>query len=90
MAKEESGGGGGWGSFPTLEPFVGSESKRKKRNKGRKEKHRRKRKIGGKREREVSRHFDGRISTVRELKSVHATRATRGYQNLGVLSNFKR
>ena len=33
---------------------------------------------------------DGRISMVQELKLVNATRATCGYQNLGVSSNSKR
>ena len=36
----------------------------------------------GKRERKIfSRHSNGQSLTVRELKLVHATRATRGYQN---------
>ena len=37
-----------------------------------------------------SRRSNSRSSTVRELKSVHATRAMCGYQNLGVSSNSKR
>ena len=37
-----------------------------------------------------SRHSDGRSSTVQEENLIHASRATRGYQNFGVLSNFKR
>ena len=45
---------------------------------------------GEKRKGRFSRRFDGRISTVRELKSIHGTRATRGYHNLGVSSNSKR
>ena len=31
-----------------------------------------------------------RLLSEQEVKSVHATRATRGYQNLGVSSNSKR
>ena len=37
-----------------------------------------------------SRRSNGRTSTVQELKSIHVTRATREYQNLGVSSNSKR
>ena len=45
---------------------------------------------GEKRKGGFSRRSNGRIPTVQELKSVHTTRATRGYQNLGVSSNSKR
>ena len=37
-----------------------------------------------------SRYADGRKSLVRELKLVHETRATRGYQKLRVSSRSKR
>ena len=62
--------------------------KKPKREKGRKwiEKGRK----GKKRKGGFSRRSDGRIPTVRELKSVHTTRVTCGYQNLRVLSNSKR
>ena len=74
--------------------------KRKKKRKDKKKKGRKigqrekektweKRKKGGKRKGRFSWRSDGRISTVRELKSIQATRATRGYQNVGVSSNSK-
>ena len=44
----------------------------------------------GRGEERIFRCFDGRSSTVRELKLVHATGAMRGYQNQCVLSNSKR
>ena len=37
-----------------------------------------------------SRRFNGWSSMVREEKSIHTSRATRGYQNLGVSSNSTR
>ena len=37
-----------------------------------------------------SRRSDSRSSTIREEKSINASRATRGYQNLGVSSNSTR
>ena len=70
----------------------------KREEKGGKTKKKKARKIGQRRERKkgkkgkgkFSRHSNGRSSTVRELKLVHVMRATRGYQNRGVLSNSKR
>ena len=53
----------------------GEENRLEKENRGEKEKM-------GKKEKEINfRCSDGRSSTVCELKVVHATRATRGYQN---------
>ena len=56
-----------------------------------------KRKMDRERERErrdkkgrFSRRFDGRSLTVQEEKSIYASRATRGYQNLGVSSRSTR
>ena len=50
----------------------------------------RKRGRKGKRGKErFSRRFDGRSSTIQELMSVHATRATCGYQSQEVSSNSK-
>ena len=64
-----------------------------KKGERRKEKKKRERKTDRGREEERGRKeneiFPG-VPTVRELKLIHAMRATRGYQNLGVLSNFKR
>ena len=61
--------------------------KKKKKKGEEKEKRRRKRKKGkGK----FSQRFNDRSLTIRELKSVHATRATRGYQNQWVSLNSKR
>ena len=57
------------------------ERRKKRGRRGRKEE---KRKV------RFSRRFDGRISTIRELKSIHTTKAMRGYQNLGVSLNSKR
>ena len=54
---------------------------------------RKERKKNGEREEEkmrFSRHSDDRISTVGKEKSIHALRAMRGYQNLGVSSNSTR
>ena len=39
---------------------------------------------------DFSRSFVGQILTVRELKSIHATKAMRGCQNMRVSSNSKR
>ena len=47
-------------------------------------------KNGEKKKRSFSRHSDYRSSTVREEKSIHKSRATCGYQNLGVSSNSTR
>ena len=65
---------------------VGRE-KRKGENRG-EEKQRKKEEEKGKRE--IFRRSDSQSLTVRELKLIHATRATREYQNQGVLSNSKR
>ena len=62
-----------------------------KSDRGEKEKTWEKKKKGGEKKKgRFSRRCDGRISTVRELKSIHATMVTHGYQNLGVSSNSKR
>ena len=74
---------------PTFDQIGEGESKgEKKKKKGEeKEKRRRKRKKGkGK----FSQRFNGRSSTIRELNSVHTTRATCGYQNQWVSLNSKR
>ena len=70
---EESGG-----KFPPLliKSVNENQIEKKKKKKGKK--------IGERREKEKERIFrcsDGRSSTIRELKLVHTTRATRGYQN---------
>ena len=65
---------------------VGRE-KRKGENRG-KEKQRKKGEEKGKKE--IFWRFNGQSSTVRELKSIHATRATRGHQNIGVSLNSTR
>ena len=43
-----------------------------------------------KKKKRFSRHSDCQSSTVREEKSIHTSRATCGYQNLGVFSNSTR
>ena len=91
------GGGGGGEVSSTFDQFgrmnqKGKEKKRKKEE-GEKKKSDRERKRGrkGKRGKDrFSRRFDGRSSKVRELKSVHAMRATHGYQSQWVSSNSKR
>ena len=45
---------------------------------------------GREKKRRFSWRSDGRSSTVREEKSIHASLAMRGYQNLGVSSNSMR
>ena len=69
----------------------GKKKEESQKEKGRKIGHRRER--GGKGMKgkgKFSQRSDGRSSTIRELKSVHATRATHVYQNLGVSSNSKK
>ena len=60
--------------------------KKKKSDRERERERERERNKGG----TFFRHFDCRSSTVREEKSIHATQAMRGYQNLGVSSNSVR
>ena len=67
--------------------------KKKGRKIGQREKEKKRRRRGRKGEKRKGRfswRSDGRISMVRELKLIHATRATHRYQNLGVSSNSKR
>ena len=59
---------------------------REKKKKSDREREKGERNKGGR----FSLHSDGRSSMVREEKSIHATRATREYQNLRVLSKFVR
>ena len=85
-------GGKWWEVSPTL-INSGMRIKRENEEKKRETKRGRKRierERNGEKKKRFSRHSDGRISTVQELNSIHTTRATRGYQNLGVLSNSKR
>ena len=68
---------------------------KKKRKKGKKRKKEEGERTNGEREKEkkkgrFSQSFDGRNWTVREEKLIHASRATRGYQNLGVSSSSTR
>ena len=95
MAKEESGG-----KFPYLDNSVDKGEKKKKPNKRRRKEMRKKRREkngqrdrgrkGEKRKGDFSRYFDSQSSMLREEKSIHASRATRGYQKLGVSSNSTR
>ena len=64
--------------------------RRKEKKKRKKNRQRERGRKGEKRKGEFSRHSNGRSLTVREEKSIHASKATRGYQNLGVLSNSTR
>ena len=66
------------------------EKEKKKEEKERRKTYREEEEMRKKGRGRFSQCFDGRISTVRELKSIHTTRATHGYQNLGVSSNSKR
>ena len=68
----------------------GEKKRRKEKKKRNRTERKEKRKKREKRKMSFFRHSDGRISTVRDLKSIHTTRAMRGYQNLGVSSNFTR
>ena len=64
----------------------GKQTREKKKKSDRERERERERNKGG----TFFRHFDCRSSTVREEKSIHATQAMRGYQNLGVSSNSVR
>ena len=67
------------------------EKKEKKKKKGEEKGNEGERGRKGKKGKGIFSHrSDGRSSTVRELKSVHAMKATRGYQNQGFSSNSKR
>ena len=66
------------------------EKEKKKKKEMRGEGKRKRKRKKGKGKGKFSRRSDGRSLTVQKLKLVRVTKATRGYQNQGVLSNFKR
>ena len=79
-----------WGEEQTKRKGNSVDKKGERRKGKKKNEYRERGRKGEKKKGDFFRRFEGRISTVRELNSIHATRATHGNQNLGVSSNSKR